>query len=206
MELNKNYCIDKNYKSKDNIFFQDTSNKTDEYQDKVYELFRNVINTLDNKETIIADVGAGSGYKLEKWFPEFDGDKIIGYDLEPTVNLLKNSYPNKTWLISDFDSTPIKVNAVICADVIEHVLNPDKLMEFILNMDPEHLVISTPDRDLLVRLLKRDNSGPPTNPYHVREWGFNEFRNYISQFFNIVEHTNDESEFNQYIHCIKKIK
>lgn len=81
MGLDKNYCLDKNYKSKGDIFFQDTSNKTDEYQDKVYELFRNIIDKVDGKEIIIADVGAGSGYKLEKWFPEFDGGKIIGYDL-----------------------------------------------------------------------------------------------------------------------------
>jgi len=71
-------------------------------------------------------------------------------------------------------------------------------------MEPEHLVISTPDRGLLVKLLGRDNSGPPKNPYHVREWNFNEFKNYISQFFKIVEQTNNDVEFNQYIYCVKK--
>jgi len=204
MELSKNFCLHADYRSKTDIFFQDTKEKTDEYQDKVYELFRKVINECGIEEPNIADISAGSGYKLEKWFPEFIGERITGYDLAPTVKILKERYPNKTWVVSDFDSSPKKVDLVICADVIEHVLNPDELMQFILKMDPEHLVISTPDRDLLVQLLQRDNNGPSKNPYHVREWSFAEFAEYVTQFFDIVEHVNDPSEYNQYIHCKRK--
>jgi len=205
MELSKNFCLHNEYLSKSDIVYQDTKEKTDEYQDKVYELFRKVINECEINEPTISDIGAGSGYKLEKWLPEFTGNRLIGYDLEPTVNILKKKYPNKNWLVSDFESNPKKVDLVICADVIEHVMNPDKLMQYILKMNPEHLVISTPDRNLLVQLLQRDNNGPPKNPYHVREWAFDEFSIYISQFFDIVLHKNDSSEFNQYVHCKKKI-
>tara|TARA_R110000796_G_scaffold34373_2_gene88832 strand:- start:1266 stop:1883 length:618 start_codon:yes stop_codon:yes gene_type:complete len=204
MELSKTFCLHTEYHSKSNIFFQDTKEKTDEYQDKVYELFRKVVNECEISNPTISDLGAGSGFKLEKWFPEFTGEQVIGYDLEPTISLLRKKYPNKTWVTSNFESIPFKTDLLICADVIEHVMNPDELMSYIMKMNPEHLVISTPDRDLLVQLIQRDNNGPPKNPYHVREWSFGEFAEYISQFFDIIEHINDPSEYNQYIHCKKK--
>ena len=172
MELSKTFCLHTEYHSKSNIFFQDTKEKTDEYQDKVYELFRKVVNECEISN--------------------------------PTISLLRKKYPNKTWVTSNFESIPFKTDLLICADVIEHVMNPDELMSYIMKMNPEHLVISTPDRDLLVQLIQRDNNGPPKNPYHVREWSFGEFAEYISQFFDIIEHINDPSEYNQYIHCKKK--
>ena len=52
-------------------------------------------------------------------------------------------------------------------------------------------MISTPDRDVVQALQKswgRDvkEHGPPHNVMHVREWSYDEFKQYISQSF-VVE-------------------
>lgn len=194
--MDDNYCIRKDYIIRENNDFLDTSGRSDEYQKKVYLFALDVVNKYNIKN--IADVGCGSGYKLMKYFNNYN---IIGYDLEPTINILKNKYPNNEWIVSNFNNKPKEVDMVICADVIEHVNDPDELITFIKKMKPKHLIISTPDRDLLTVKLNRSNIGPPANKHHIREWTFNEFSNYIGQYFNVTSHLNIENEYGQLIYC-----
>jgi hypothetical protein len=94
--------------------------------------------------------------------------------------------------------TPQGYDLLICADVIEHVKNPDALLDFIKRAKPKTVVISTPDRDVLVELfykwyLETDPAwtgfnGPPFNQCHLREWSFVEFENYISLHLEIETH------------------
>lgn len=82
----KKYHIKRGYKHRrESIFFDDTS-LTDECQKEVYELahyycekdgFRNVL-----------DIGCGSGYKLMKYFKEFN---TIGSDIETTFQYLREN-------------------------------------------------------------------------------------------------------------------
>ena len=77
------------------------------------------------------------------------------------------------------------MNALDNSDVIEHVLDPDSLLDFIESCKPKFIVFSTPDRDLI---CGHDHFGPPSNACHVREWNFLEFKQYISNRFEIIEH------------------
>jgi len=199
MELNNNYFIREDYIIRDEIKFLDTSNKTDEYQDDVYKLAHEISSKFSINK--IADVGCGSGYKLKKYFSDFD---VIGYDLEPTISELKIKYPNEKWYLSDFNSVTDTVDMVICADVIEHVLNPDDLINWIKGMNPKHIIISTPDRDLLVNMLGRPILGPPGNQYHIREWTSSEFYNYMKHHFDVIDQRKIQIEYGQVIHCKPK--
>ena len=109
-------------------------------------------------------------------------------------------------MVSNFDSTPKQADMVICADVIEHVDDPDELIEFIKKMNFKHLIISTPDRNLLHSKLGRSITGPPVNKHHIREWTFDEFAEYIGEHFDIILHGSIEKEYGQMIHCKQKSK
>ena len=63
---------------------------------------------------------------------------------------------------------------VICADVVEHLLHPDRLLENLREIlaSVEALVISTPDRDLT---SGPQHAGPPADDSRVREWSIQEF-------------------------------
>lgn len=200
MELDKNYCIREDYKIRNYIKFLDTSNRTDEFQNDVYLYSKDIV--IKNNIKKIADVGCGSAYKLFKYFNNYD---FIGYDLEPTIKNLKRKYPKKEWIISDFsEKNPKNIDIVICADVVEHIKNPDELIFFIKRMNFDHLVISTPNRDLMHSKLGRPYLGPPNNEHHIREWTYDEFENYIKQFFIIKDHFNVERECGQVIYCVNK--
>ena len=63
---------------------------------------------------------------------------------------------------------------VVCANVIEHLLRPEFLLENLREILPsiEALVVSTPNRDTT---SGPEDFGPPADPSRVREWNVEEF-------------------------------
>ena len=181
----KNYGIKKGYNSRTSYHHFDDTPMKDEYQDKVYETAHTLCekNNLDN----ILDIGCGSGYKLVKYFKKYN---FTGTELEPTLSWLKKKYPDNQWLEGDFTKTLGKpYDMIICADVIEHLLDPDQLLGFLKKINFKYAVISTPERDAIQKYQRGYTwMGPPNNPTHVREWSFEEFKHYLSQHFNITQH------------------
>jgi hypothetical protein len=164
---------------KNNIHFNDTANK-DEHQDLVYKRIKEFFEEKQLKT--IVDVGCGSGFKLIKYFNEY---KSIGMELPPALDYLKTTYPSKSWIYSDFKFKPdFPVDIAISIDVIEHLKNPDDLLNYFKELNPKYIALCTPDRD---KLVYRSRLGPPINIAHLREWNKKEFDNYISKHFEIIE-------------------
>lgn len=175
------YAIKKGYRHRDSYNYDDDRPNTDEYQQEVYQLAKYCL--IENNYTRVIDVGCGSGFKLLKYF----GDKITtGIDVSPTYEYLVEKYPDRNWVhSSNTDQIPTECDIIMCADVIEHVLEPDKLLEMISKIKFKYLFLSTPERDLLFGM---QNYGPPANPAHVREWNASEFRTFVSKYFKIESH------------------
>jgi len=168
-------------------------NEFEEAQEEVYQEAYNIARECNVQR--IGDIGCGSGHKLLKYFGSY---QTIGFEVEPNFEYLKSQYPENTWIYGNFSSTldlP-SFDILICADVIEHLVNPDELLNWIQNLDFDYLVISTPDRDKL-RLYQslQSQSGPPVNEDHIREWSFEEFEAYIGQFFEIKKHFHNNTEW-----------
>lgn len=181
----KKYCIKESYNHRQEYaYFNDTPLK-DEYQNEVYVKASQILKEKNYNK--ILDIGCGSGFKLVKYFNDYN---FLGTDVEPTINWLKQKYPNKRWEVSDFNnSLSEKFDIVICSDVIEHLLNPDELLDFISKLNFKILLLSTPERDRVEQKLGQYLiDGPPQNQFHIREWSIGEFGNYISEKFKILEH------------------
>jgi hypothetical protein len=160
-------------------YFNDTTS-TDEFQREVYQLARRFADR-DGLKTV-CDIGCGSAYKLVR---DFDGLKTIGVEVPETVAWLERRYPRHTWLVEDLRRpSSVRADMVIASDIIEHLADPDLLLSYIASMEPRLIVLSTPDRHLL---LDGCHNGPPLNPRHIREWGFLEFHRYIADRFEILE-------------------
>jgi len=155
------------------------------HQPDVYLLARYLAEKFGSK-TII-DIGCGNGKKLHNLARDY---KIIGIDIGSNLDYCRTAYPDHTWIEHDLDS-PVKIpiskadlaNAVvICADVIEHLINPYYLLRNIkeIMLDAAVCLISTPERDLVRGV---DDFGPPANPAHIREWNIQEFYQMLSYFY-----------------------
>jgi SAM-dependent methyltransferase len=141
------------------------------WQSAVYDAATKAMLALGSR--CLVDVGCGSGEKTYR----AAGASSIGFDFGANIASARKAYPDADWYELDFDSAnalpvaPAVLDGavLVCADVIEHLENPDRLLQLILGaLDHAALaIISTPDRGLTAGSA---HMGPPTNEAHVREW------------------------------------
>lgn len=190
------YKIKSNYiiRTEPSVF--DDSHNSDQWQYEVYQLAYTIAKII--MKLPVLDIGCGSGYKLVNIFSDFD---TTGVEIETSYNRLVEVYPEHKWLISSPKPPQEKYGIVILADVIEHIINPDEIIDYIKQIDFEYLIISTPNRDDIS--LSQD--GPPNNQSHVREWAFLEFNEYIGEHFEIINHfVINKQQKTQCLICKKK--
>ncbi len=176
--------IDPRYSARNAYNHYDDQECEDEWQLEVYLHALGLM--VRNNFNKVVDIGCGSGFKLKTYLSQYD---TTGYELPENVSILKQKYPDHKWKTSNFVShNSFTTDVVICSDVIEHLVNPDQLLTFIQNQSFEYLVLSTPERDLVYCDDDPAKFGPPKNMTHQREWNFQEFYNYVSRFFDVVDH------------------
>jgi len=178
------YFIRRGYRHRKKYHHFSAIGATDQCQKEVYEIAEKV--AAEYHIQSIIDVGCGSGYKLMKLFA--DKYEFIGIDIKSSYEHLVKNYSNFNWLDGEIvDYSTLKADLVICSDVIEHVVDPDDLLQKIKSIQGlKMIVISTPDR-LLIR--NWFDYGPPKNTTHVREWNGKEFAKYIaSHQLEIITH------------------
>lgn len=156
----------------------DDRNCTDQFQKDVYIFARKLV----HPGAVVHDIGCGSGYKLAVYFRDCD---TTGFDLPFLMPFLRQRWPRNKWEPIDLSAEPPRADLVICADVIEHIREPNTLMRYMRRSGAPRLVLSTPERSLL---KCGTDDGPPRNPCHVREWDRFEFAAYVKQWFHIRSH------------------
>jgi hypothetical protein len=185
-------------------------NYTDEGQKEVYEYCKQFMKE-HNLYTVV-DVGCGSGYKLINILGEFN---TIGIETEPCYSTLKNKYSSRKWLLSgEIEKSFIDYpelhdpDVIICCDVIEHIVNPDDLLNYLLSLNAKYYIISTPCREILCNHPKFSNNykqsynGPPINNCHVREWTMTEFKHYLETKFSILYSSYCENQIECQFHLV----
>lgn len=178
-----NYCIRESYRSRDRENHWDDTHLKDEWQREVYLMAAAVMAT--NGYKTVYDVGCGSAWKLVNYLGHYH---TVGWDVPKTVEWLRKTYPGRVWREAPETEVMPPGDLVICADVIEHVLDPDALLAFIKSLGTRHAIISTPDRDAYERGHPNPPNGPPYHLPHVREWNFAEFGSYMASHFTVLDH------------------
>lgn len=201
-----------NYSSNNNPSHHNDELWTDEGQKEVYEYCYNFMK--DNNLLNVVDVGCGSGYKLINILGKYN---TIGIETEPCYSMLKQKYPLRKWLLSgESEKTFLSydelnnIDMVICSDVIEHIVNPNILLEYLLSLNSKYYIVSTPCRNILCNHSKFSNvyknswNGPPINSCHVREWTMEEFKSYINNKFDIIDSQYCKNQIECQFHLLKK--
>ncbi len=142
----------------------------------------------------VLDIGCGSGRQLMHYFGNrFD---VFGIDQASGIELCRENYSEGTFIVEDIEQPGFEVRKhvksfplIICADVIEHLQDPDKLCAYIKSLSNEDttVILSTVER----HAMAGKKSVRPESPCHVREWNSHEFRKYIEHSgFHVLAHEN----------------
>ena len=149
------------------------------YQPHVYDLAFEL--ARQHGCSTVVDIGCGSAKKLAPGMSEF---KVIGVDYKDNLEFCKEKYPEAEWIEHDLEETGLDIDipedtVIICADVLEHMIDPNPLMIMIQHLlaAGSILILSTPTR-------KYKSKGPPQK-HHIREWALRELINYVSLFVPI---------------------
>lgn len=129
----------------------------------------------------VLDIGCGPGTKLAEHIAPVCDD-IEGFDQPAGVAAAERLGSPGVYRSVDLESADIQAHRtfdlVLCADVIEHLVDPDPMLDLILRMCHRGSLVlfSTPDR---ARLHGRACMAS-YKAEHVREWASPEFRRYLT--------------------------
>lgn len=195
------YCIKPGYKintvlrtmdvvSNETYWNKDRLNAAHHYQYDVYKYASDFIEK-SGLNTVV-DVGCGPGVKLNLIHQKTPHVRIVGIDQPHPIEYCKKTHLFGEWFSDDFENPSMldaipQADLVICADVIEHVYDPDRLLSYIRTLlRPEgYAILSTPERDL----IRGPDCMACLKDQHIREWNRQEFAQYIKMSdFEVVEH------------------
>jgi hypothetical protein len=150
------------------------------YQPHVYELASFVAERAGARR--IVDIGAGSAQKLVGLPSDLE---IVCVDTAAIKELTLKNVPRAHFIEYNLENGLPHLNSdlfassiVICADVLEHLVQPERLATDLATVSRlcPYIFISTPDRPRARGLL---NWGPPENPAHTMEWSADEFVRFL---------------------------
>lgn len=136
----------------------------------------------------IVDVGCGYAPKLETLHAQRPDWDFLGIDHGLNIQWCETQHAWGQWLTIDLEhphSYDATGSILICADVIEHLIDPGPLLDGIRRSGCTRAVLSTPERDLN---WGANHNGPPPNPCHVREWNRDELGAHLTGAGLTVEH------------------
>ena len=161
------------------------------FQYGVYIKASKYLQKIKGEKTVI-DLGCGTGEKLKIINGKVNKLNIIGIDQKSGVEYCKSNHSFGKFYTDDLENPSLdsfQGDLIICADVIEHLMNPENLITYIKDtlIKPKGiLILSTPERDL----LHGSENNKPKNKFHIREWNSKELAQFIqSQGFKIIEHS-----------------
>lgn len=159
--------------------YRDSLADSQMYQVDVYRLAAEIARSPAIQSVL--DIGCGLASKLVEFvLPHCE--TLTGIDSPETAARCAELHPIGRWIGGDLESPDFPLGGpydlIISADVIEHLRNPDRLLELMRRgSHPKTVVVlSTPERDLR---RGAEDMGPPGNPAHVREWNSSEFLAYL---------------------------
>lgn len=168
---------------------QDSAEDSMVWQYEAYEYASRLIKKYHLRSVL--DIGCGCGLKLKKLLLPVCRD-ITAIDEPDTISWCKQHHDFGTWHADNLEVPRVDLertfDLIISADVIEHLVDPDRLLQVIKKHSSNKtlILLSTPERDAT---RGKHDMGPPLNTLHAREWDFQEFRKYIeNNRFRVIRH------------------
>jgi ubiquinone/menaquinone biosynthesis C-methylase UbiE len=162
-------------------------------------LVNNFLKTLflciDNlKIKKVLDAGCGEGFVLSEFKKRKIGDYLEGIDFsEEALNTGKKLFPYLSLKKGDIYNMPYENNTfdiVICTEVMEHLKEPEKVMDEVVRVSKKYCLFSVPNEPLFMisNLLRGKNISMLGNDIdHVQHWSSRDFESMIRIRLDVLD-------------------
>lgn len=143
----------------------------------------------------ILDAGAGEGFTIDRLQKEQIGKEIEGVEfMQEAIDLGKQHHPNAHIIQGDIHKLPYPDNSfdtVICTEVLEHVVEPEKALQELVRVSSKYVVLTVPSEPFFMagNFVRGKNLSRLGNDIeHINHWTFFGFRNMVSEYAKIKTH------------------
>ncbi len=143
-------------------------------------------------ETIL-DAGCGEGFILSEFKKRSIGNYLEGIDFsEDALDIGKKMFPSLTLRQGNIHNLPYADNSfdlVICTEVMEHLGEPEKVINEIKRVSKRYCLFSVPNEPffLISNFLRGKNISRWGNDIdHVQHWSSRAFENFIKKKLNVL--------------------
>ena len=143
----------------------------------------------------VLEIGCGEGFVAGQLSERHAGDSYVGVDLDAEdVERLRAKFPKieaHPGSIYDLSFLGREFDVVVCAEVLEHLDDPDAALRQIVARKPEWVILSVPHEPWfrLSNFARGKNIARFGNdPEHVNLWGRRGFRRVIDPYLVVERH------------------
>lgn len=178
------------------------------YSDPIVEKEHNsrymwVSEFVSDKKVLDIACGSGKGSFILAQFG--NAQAVTGCDLDSNAikyASIRNSHPKVSFVADDAQKFTVenKFDVIVSFETIEHLPNVDDFLSGITKLlaSDGYFFVSTP-------ISRKTFDSKPENPYHLQEWGFEEFQKMISKHFT-VEDVYIQMRFENYASIASNLK
>jgi 2-polyprenyl-3-methyl-5-hydroxy-6-metoxy-1,4-benzoquinol methylase len=156
----------------------------------LYNIFRLI--SLTEAESIL-DLGCGEGFVIRYLRNHNNNLRFEGLDInEEAINIAKKLNPDVNFVICNLYKPQYNENSfdlVMLTEVLEHLEDPEKVMNVIEKISNKHFILSVPWEPIfsIGNLLRGRNILKWGNdPEHINKWGRDKFVTFVNNHFFVT--------------------
>lgn len=144
----------------------------------------------------VLDIGCGEGILLHNVQDHLVGKNVFAVDIDHLeIETARKNIPSAKLGVASAHDLPFSdagFDLVICCEVLEHLDNPDLALREIRRVTAKYCILSVPNEPIwrILNICRGAYIADLGNtPGHLNHWSRRSFKQYISDYFQIVKTT-----------------
>lgn len=112
---------------------------------------RQLIKEIKKNKYSICDAGCAEGQGAEEFKKAFPNSNVFGFDFSKiAINLAQKKISNISFFVENINKLNKKFDVIYCSNTLEHLSNPQKIINHLISQTNKHLIIQIPFQEKML--------------------------------------------------------